>query len=258
MENYKPFNKKTNFLACKYEGQIKNLYNFKYGYFLKIKNKGHVPKTGVFMSEFISQKFFQNATVLDIGTGETGILSMHAAASGAKKVFSIDINRRALSWAKNISFMNDFDKVIDFNLFDLRKYKNDISFDVILSNPPQMPSSKIKFIHDDGGKDGKLYINHLLNFASKNLQSNGNLFFVIFDFLGVDKSYNKTQTIFQKMELLGFRSKIIARERKIIKIHSYSATQLKWIMSQYPKYNFFKKNNSLPSYQVFLVHGTKL
>ena len=80
-------------------------------------------------------KKLASGDVLDIGTG-TGILAF-AAAEKSKKVIGIDIDKEAIEYAKS---KNKF-KNVNFKLSDLFSNING-KFDLIIFNPPYLPSSK--------------------------------------------------------------------------------------------------------------------
>jgi HemK-related putative methylase len=104
---------------------------------------------------------FGGATVLDVGTG-SGLLAIAAAKEGCD-VDAIDINPRALRFAKHNAAINEVGKNIHFLRGDvfppfLRKY------DIVLSNPPFIPNPGRGLFHiaGDGGWDGARMIRRLI------------------------------------------------------------------------------------------------
>ena len=73
--------------------------------------------------------------------------------------------------------LNNLDNRVKFKLIGVENYKPNFKFDIIVSNPPQMPTRKPKSPHDDGGLDGKKHINYIIDFSSKYLK-NGDLVFL--------------------------------------------------------------------------------
>lgn len=67
---------------------------------------------------------FEGATVLDVGCG-TGILSMFAAKSGAKKVFAVDASKVAFKAIRNIkeNGLNNIIEVIHSKIEDIDSEK---------------------------------------------------------------------------------------------------------------------------------------
>jgi len=73
----------------------------------------------------------ENKTVLDLGCG-TGIYSVGASLTGAKKVIAVDIDKNAISIAKNYAQENKLD--IEFLVQNIDDVK--IKCDTIIMNPP--------------------------------------------------------------------------------------------------------------------------
>jgi len=73
----------------------------------------------------------ENKTVLDLGCG-TGIFSVGASLTGAKKVIAVDIDKNAVSIAKNYAQENKLD--IEFLVQNIDDVK--IKCDTVIMNPP--------------------------------------------------------------------------------------------------------------------------
>lgn len=257
VKNYKPYNKKTDFIYFSNTGKINKLVNLKFKYCLSIKNNGYVPKTGIFLLEKLSKYDFNDMNVLDIGTGETGILAIHLAAMGAKNIIGIDIDRNAIKWARLNAKLNNFNN-IKFKISDIKDYKPSDKLDIIISNPPQMPTEKISSIHDDGGLDGREYIDHIINFSFKYLKNGGLIFFTVFDFLNVEQSYNNNLSMMAYSKKIGLDLSIIGKQKKIIKSDSYTDKNIDWIKKQYPGYCFKRDNDGQLFYYIYVIIGKKL
>lgn len=255
---YRPFSSKTDFISLlDKDGEIKEISNVRFGYRIKIKPNGYIFKTGCLVVDAMEEVPFLNCVALDIGTGESGLLAINMAARGAKRVYGIDIDKQAISWAKINAKHNHLEKIVTFKSASLDQYKPKIKFDVISSNPPQMPSKENTSWHDDGGVDGKKYIKEVIDFSAHYLNHGGKLFFASFDFLGINKSYNVGKSIFDILKLAGFKAKIIEKQQKTIKPGSYSGLKLDWIKKQYPTYKFRKNKTHLDCYYVLVVEATK-
>ncbi|HDM43810.1 MAG TPA: methyltransferase domain-containing protein, partial [Candidatus Woesearchaeota archaeon] len=117
------------------------------------------PKEDSFLILKHIKNFAENKTVLDLGTG-TGILAIEAAKY-AKKVYAVDISKKALAVAKqnakkanakNITFLRS-------DLFSaFKQAKRKPRFDLILFNPPYLPAQpsepKELALQIAGGKHG--------------------------------------------------------------------------------------------------------
>jgi len=256
---YKPFSKITEFICCidRY-GNIKKLKNIRLGYSIIIRPDGYVPKTGILLCQYLDQiPTLSGLKILDIGTGESGLLAIHSAFLGADRVIAIDIDEIATKWAKKNISINKLDNKIIVKKVSLYGYKSKSKFDIIISNPPQMPVRKNISMHDDGGKNGKIYIKRIIKLATKNLKRNGILIFSAFDFLGVDKRYNKEPSIFDTLIKYSFYPKIVSATNREIKPTSYTSKNLSYIKKTYHKYNFYKNKKGLYQYKIFIIHSVK-
>jgi len=129
--------------------------------------------------------------ILDIGTGCADIAVSIAKLLKNSKVYASDISSKALMVAKKNAVLNKVKNKITFlkgNLFEpCKKIKQ--KFDLIVSNPPYVPSNEIDRLQKelqfeprialDGGKDGLDFYRKLVNEAPLYLKKNGCLVFEI-------------------------------------------------------------------------------
>ncbi|MDR1818957.1 MAG: methyltransferase [Methanobrevibacter sp.] len=147
--------------------------------------------------------------VLEIGTG-SGIIAIKASIL-AKSVLATDINYDALKLAEKNIRMNEIENIeLCFgNLFEPVKNKK---FDLILFNPPYLPTNEDDILEDnlnyafDGGIDGMKTINPFLNQVKNHLKSDGKVQMI-------QSSLSKIQETINKLEKSGFTVEITARER---------------------------------------------
>lgn len=156
-------------------------------YTLEIRQPdGFVPKMGLVLAHYV-QKYMQGKKVLDVGTGETGILAIHAAIHGASKVVGVDIDEKAVAWAEHNGVLNGFDG-ITWRVSDVFSGIEEEKFDVIVSNPPQTPMP-LGLPHDWGGVDGRRIVERIIMESPRYLIPGGQLFLILFDFLGIERKY---------------------------------------------------------------------
>ena len=117
-----------------------------------------------FLRKSLWEKKFDIGTrkVLDMGTG-SGILAK-TALENTEDVLAVDIDEDAVRYATR--------QGINARKSDLFSNVNG-KFDVIIFNPPYLPSSKYKDIALDGGKRGYEVIERFLKDAGKYLNKNG-------------------------------------------------------------------------------------
>lgn len=126
--------------------------------------------------------------VLDMCTG-SGIIAISIAKNVNATLTAVDVSKKALLVAKENAKNNDVK--INFvlsNMFDDLKINK--KFDIIVSNPPYIPSSEINNLdvevkdYDpklalDGGKDGLYFYKKIANISPNYLSKNGMLFLEI-------------------------------------------------------------------------------
>ena len=141
------------------------------------------PETELLIYKVIN--FFKNKriNILDIGTGTGCILLSILKELNFSRGTGIDISSKAIETAKiNSKNLNLFNRT-KFKVFDLNKY-NAGKYDLIVSNPPYIPSREIKnlskdIIHYepkialDGGIDGLDLIKKIIYKSKYLLKRNG-------------------------------------------------------------------------------------
>jgi len=96
-----------------------------------------------------TREMCQGRTVADVGTG-SGILATIALRAGARRVIAVDINPRAIEYART-SFALNGAEAIEARLGSIADVVADA--DLIISNPPYMPGRTALSL-GGGGKDG--------------------------------------------------------------------------------------------------------
>lgn len=252
---YKPFSKAEGFKSYTNEsGEVCFIAHHNIAletkYILEIKPKGgFVPKSGLIVAQCI-EGVVQGKKVLDMCTGETGILAIHSSVSGADQVTGVDVDEDTVNWARYNGELNGLTNV-EWKVSNLFEELGERKFDVIISNPPQMPMEKGP-AHDWGGINGRNFIESIIENSPRFLSENGELYMLIFDFLGVDKTYGNVVPLQDVFEQNGFNMDIIARERRKVRKGGQTEKSLAYILSEYPMYNFQSDGDSL-SHQVFIV-----
>lgn len=145
--------------------------------------------------------------VLEIGAG-LGLAAVLAARAGAI-VTATDIVPAAVAAIRANAALNGV--TIDARLGDGWQPVAGERFDLVCTNPPQMPTppgrdrDDAEAAADNGGIDGWALIDRVIEGAPAHLERGGRLTFSIFAFLGVKKAQ-------AKLEAAGFTPAIIARE----------------------------------------------
>ena len=149
----------------------------------------------------------EDDVVLDMGTG-CGILGV-LAAKKAGEVVAVDVNPYAVQCARINAKLNRVVEKMDIrqgNLFE--PLKEDEKFDVIIFNPPYLPSkadSQKTWIEKawSGGPTGRNFIDKFISEAPNHLKKGGRIFLV-------QSSLSNIGETVRKLEEAGFRVNIIA------------------------------------------------
>lgn len=121
--------------------------------------------------------------VLDMGLG-TGILAITAAKLGALKVYGTDTNETAVELSNKNAVLNGVSEKCFFKKGNWFKPFSTKCFDVIITNPPQIPGNsrtESKYFRSAtyGGYDGTIPTQHILEEAPKHLNKNGRVYIVL-------------------------------------------------------------------------------
>ncbi len=144
--------------------------------------------------------------VLEVGVG-TGLISIACAKKGAKKVVGVDINPYAIKLAKENAKLNN----VNVSFFESDLFENvDGEFDVILFNPPYLPTSENEKINNylnyafDGGKNGREILDRFIYELPNYLKKGGIAQILQSSLTGERETINKLKS-------LGFKVEISAR-----------------------------------------------
>ncbi|MBL8028421.1 MAG: peptide chain release factor N(5)-glutamine methyltransferase [Fibrobacteres bacterium] len=188
------------------------------------------PETAAILETLSSEKelFSELApkTILDIGTG-SGIIAIAAAKLFPDaKITAIDKSDKALEIAKANGASAGTSK-IEFILSDLFTELVNRKFDLILSNPPYIPSAELSGLQKevslyepamalDGGIDGLDFYRAIIGQAASFLMPNGRIYFEHGDGQSdaIEKiaAYNKFKTISKIKDLAG-KLRVIVLEK---------------------------------------------
>jgi release factor glutamine methyltransferase len=146
------------------------------------------------MLEALSEIDLHALHVLDMGTG-SGILAAYCARRGAYVVAS-DIDNDAIKDLELTSNRTGISiKLVACDLFS----KIHDRFDIVVFNPPYMPSVRIKDRTTDGGKNGIEVISRFLGELTQHLVENGRGILIV-------SSLNNPQNLIASHPGLSFRT----------------------------------------------------
>ena len=226
---------------------------------LPIKPGGYTPKTGLALCMAIATKV-KGKHVLDIGAGETALAGMHSAFLGAKTVVATDIDKKAVIWARKVAkyAKTPHVTVLHTNLYPARSVGN--KFDLIISNPPQMPTKK-GLAHDAGGIDGRKYIVDILKQAAHYMTARGKVIITVFDFLTTTPTaISGVRGVNLKgiAQQLGYSMKIIKKFQRNVRAGGETEKNLGMIKTLYPGFVLHKTNSGSVYHYVYALEFSRM
>lgn len=182
------------------------------------------PDTEILVGEAIEiLQNIQNPIVLDLCTGSGAIAIAIAKYVQNVKIYATDISEDALEIARQNAKLNGVANNIKFIESDLFEELKDMKFDVIVSNPPYIPTMGIKKLPKDvqnepkialdGGKDGLDFYRRIAKDGYKYLNRQGYLCLEI----GYDQRINVKKIIDdQKRYVQTYSKKDLCQNDRII------------------------------------------
>jgi release factor glutamine methyltransferase len=158
------------------------------------------------LAEYLRRQPQVRGTVLDVCTG-SGALAIAAALAGARFVTAVDVSRRALATAQLNARRNGVRvRACRGTLLDRVA---DMTFDLIVSNPPYLPSPRSlptrgTLRHTEAGPDGRLVLDRLIADAPAHLRPSGML-------MVTHSSINGEQQTLSRMRDAGLEPSVLAR-----------------------------------------------
>ncbi|MFJ6127970.1 HemK2/MTQ2 family protein methyltransferase [Streptomyces griseoviridis] len=177
--------------------------------------------TRLLLGALSRERLTAGAELLDVGTG-TGALALFAARRGAR-VTALDVSRRAVLAARlNARRSHLRVRVLRGDMASL----TDSSWDVVVSNPPYVPSpstavpTRGKARAWDAGRDGRAVLDGVCDGAAGTLKSGGVLLLVHSGLCG-------TAATLRRLEEAGLRARVC--ERVVIPYGPVLWSRLRWL-----------------------------
>ena len=172
-----------------------------YGLSLKVDNNVLIPRPETeILVEHVLNVVNDNDKVLDIGTG-SGAIAIAISKNAKVKMIAVDISKGALTVAKENAKEHNVN--VEFIESDLFSNLKDEKYDIIISNPPYIPTKDISSLDIevkdneplsalDGGSSGFVFYEQIIDKLDKYLKVNGYLF--------LEVGINQAQTIAEMLK----------------------------------------------------------
>lgn len=154
--------------------------------------------------EYLETYEFAGHTIADVGSG-TGVISIVANLFlGSKEVWAIDINTSAVELTRRNCVRNEchLDQItIEYGDIEIARPKN--SIDLLIANPPQIPSLEDTDPTCSGGATGRAIMEKILWFANCGLSKTGTVLMTAAEFIDI-------QAMCSFCDSLGFHANIVS------------------------------------------------
>ena len=168
------------------------------GSLIRVPSGALVPKFGsLLLARHLPLR--EGDVVLDLGAG-AGLIGILAA-------------RRGHRGGATDALLNGVADRVEVRTGDLFAPVNGEAFDLIATNPPQMPTppdrewNDAQSRADNGGPDGWVILDRIIHEAPKYLKPRGRLVFTLFGFLGIERAL-------EKLRAAGLDPRVLAREEQ--------------------------------------------
>ncbi|RNL52357.1 peptide chain release factor N(5)-glutamine methyltransferase [Pedobacter jejuensis] len=169
------------------------------------------PETEELVDWIITELKDKNKSLLDVGTGSGCIPITLKKNLPQLDVSALDVSANALSIARANASLNKVE--VNFIEADILNYTSDIKYDVIVSNPPYIRELEKADMHENvlahephlalfvSDENPLIFYDAISDFALKNLNPNGYLFFEINEYLWVETLQILMDKRFKNIEL---------------------------------------------------------
>ncbi len=177
---------------------------------IRVPNNTFVPKFGsLLLARHLPLQ--EGDVVLDLGAG-AGLIGILAARRG-HRVVATDVVAACGECARANALLNGVAERVEVRTGDLFTPVNGETFDLIATNPPQMPTpldrewNDAQSQADNGGPHGWAILDRIIHEAPRYLNPQGRLVHTLFGFLGIQRAL-------EKLRAAGLTPSVLAREEQ--------------------------------------------
>lgn len=177
---------------------------------IRVPDNTFVPKFGsLLLARHLPLR--EGDVVLDLGAG-AGLIGILAARRG-HRVVATDVVAACGECTRANALLNGVADRVEVRTGDLFTPVNGEVFDLIATNPPQMPTppdrewGDAQSRADNGGPDGWAILDRIIHEAPRYLKPKGRLVFTLFGFLGIERAL-------EKLRAADLNPRVLAREEQ--------------------------------------------
>lgn len=177
---------------------------------------------------------------LDLGCG-CGVIGIASALKGGNPAYLVDSDGEQCQIAnQNLRRLGIKGNVVQWDYFDGEPHFLRAQVNLIVSNPPQLPTNGIPWsIRDCGGEDGWSHIDRILSIAESHVSPDGLVFLYVLGFLGITIRAGNRRSLTERASAVGFQLTVAAQRRRHITSGEAVARSIKHIAKLYPLASFW-------------------
>jgi methylase of polypeptide subunit release factors len=193
--------------------------------------------------------------ILDIGTG-SGVIAVGIASRGCSSILAVDISEGECKLALGNVRTNRVGSAVNVLVGDLASLFARNAFSVVISNPPQLPTTTPNAdVRDFAGPTGYEAIQNIISQCEGCLIPKGNLWLYVLGFLGIEERTGKFLSLFERLKRFGFEPRVVRRLHKKLSQSSRIHAAIPLIRTLYPMSDIAKMYPNMRSYEAYVVQA---
>ena len=222
----------------------------------EIEFREGTPVGGIALAESVTPRV-DTKRVVDLGAGN-GIIAIAMATKGCDSVLAVDVSERDCRLATRNVRRNHKEHVISILRSDWAFSFRGRTIDIIISNPPQLPTNEAKFdTKNFAGPTGYEAIDKIIPQSKACLTPAGELWLYVLGFLGVEQSTGALPCLFERLRKFGLHPHVVRKLRRRYSQDPSIQEALPLIQSFYPKSDISRNCPKAGYYEAFVVRASQ-
>jgi len=214
------------------------------------------PVGGLAIAELVNPKAGNNR-ILDLGTG-SGVIALAMASKGYNAVVASEVGELDCQLASRNVRRNRKEHAIDVIMSDFACSVRGETFDVLISNPPQLPTNLAKAdVWNFAGPTGYEAIDKIIAQSKVCLGPMGELWLYVLGFLGVEKPTGPVPCLFERLRRVGFYPIVKQKLRRKYSQDINIQAAFPLIQALYPMSDIARNFPMSGCYETFVVRASR-